>query len=279
MILPLFPKRLDAYLSLQRNFRYVKGSVRISPFGADSSARAGIVTASQAANLLNLGYKVRFRYMNELADPENIPKVQDDPDSFEYAAKNHGSKHESAAVDQFFKHMPWKKIGCSTTQFTVFTDYLMVDDPPKSQFTIAATPDQLVYNPEDPTDIRLLEVKCPYRKWIDQTNISDDDEAWSLFADKHYIQCQIQMLCTGLCEAFLMFYVPNRDSSESDNFRIFGISADPRYQHFLLSSIYQAYRELGDKSIEKFKIIANEKAHNAVITSESKMKSSRLLLT
>lgn len=193
---------------------------------------------------------------------------------FEMYALNHGKKYECDAARLFFSVNPGcTPIGSCDKQHS-FTIKFREDTNPEREMQITATPDQIFYTEDGKA--RLLEIKCPYRKYLDQTDIRSEEEAWSLFADKHYIQCQIQMLITHIKKAILMFYVPNRDGSMSENAAAWQIDEDPDYQAFLLSNIEQAYKEIELEQTDRYPIFRNEGAYNRVATHQSKQKSCEL---
>jgi hypothetical protein len=265
----MFSRRRDQYLCLNDCFEYVAGSTRAHWFGSASLVRGSIVTASKTSNILGLGYDTRLKYLLELKNGKPV-KSQECADSFLFQAQEHGRKFEKDACDLFFDRMKhsWNPIGSVENQITYTTKYrnTCADD----SFSIGATPDQLIYDPET-KQLAILEIKCPFLKYRDQACIDDYENACSLLSDKHYIQCQMQMIVLSLKKAFLFFYVPQRDGSQSFNTCTWLIHEDPAYQQFLLSNIYQAYKELNSDEQEKFKIIRNEGPHNRVITHESKI--------
>lgn len=273
----MYPKRRNQYLCLGDSFSYVHGSARVKPFGFNTLQKKSVISASRTANLLGLGNKIREKYVQEVADPQLCEnEVLDD---FTRNAMYHGSNYEHDASLMFLDRMrySWKPIGNVEEQLTYTVKYVNVGQPKSKPFTIGATPDLLLYSPADQSRA-LLEIKCPYRKWLDQSDIYDEETAWSLLADKHYIQCQIQMLITQIQKCFLFFYVPHRDGSPSFNSCTWKIDADRPFQHFLLAQIEQAYQEVEKEERDKFALIRNEGAHNRVITHESKIQHVTFLL-
>lgn len=269
----MFTKRIQVYLSKPEHYSAVAGSVRVTPFGADSVSRRGIITASQTANVLSLGYQTRERFLKSLT-----PGYQDLgnlPSDFEVNAKNHGHKFEKEAALLFQERMRHrlKPLTRSDEQLTFTMAFEGADKP----FHVGATPDQ-VYLDEEKHQMNLLEIKCPYRKWLDQSDISIEDEAWSLVSDKHYIQCQMQLLITKLKEMYLFFYVPRRDDAKSENTALWLVREDPAFQEFLLANIEQAYREIRNNFTSQYKTIRNEGTHNRTITSESKTRHCTFLI-
>lgn len=264
----LFPKRREQYLSLLDQFIYVSGTARVTPFGSDPVTYRKIISASRTADMLGLGYKTRERCLKEIVDPSL--KLGAQVDTFAETAMAHGHKYETPGCGVFLDRMKYKfvPIGSIDRQLT-YCISLKNESENHRAFTIGATPDQLIYEPID-DQLALLEIKCPYRKWLDQERIDNFETACNLLSDKHYIQCQMQLLILNLKSVYLFFYVPHRDGSTSMNVCSWLIRPDPAYQQFLLSNIYQVNLELWAGSTDRFKLLNGEGKHNREKTHESK---------
>lgn len=264
----MFAKRRDQYLCLNDTFKYVYGSSRATDFGSDPVSRRSIITASRAADLLGIGYHTREFLMTSLANPGLAqPEIED---SYVKNAQQHGHKFEKEACEIFFDRMryKWRPIGSISKQITYISKYVNKTDLAGTTITVGATPDQLIFDPEE-KKLALLEIKCPYRKFLQQEQIGEFPSACSLLADKHYVQCQIQMLLLNLDEVYLFFYVPQRDGTQSFNTCLWLVRGDSAYQQFLLSNLYQAYADLifGQS---RFKLLSGEGKHNKEVTGQSK---------
>lgn len=278
----MFQKRREAYLFLADKFEYVQGSSRVTPFGSDSVTRKGIITASGAANILGRGYMSRQKYMDDLFNNQEVRGFKSETSDFLMTMLRHGKTHEPAASDAFFRWMgnTWEPIGTIQDQMTYTVKYQNNNPNDPDDLVIGATPDMLIWNPMEKR-LALLEIKCPYTAWARKDDLSCYDNACSLLSDKHFIQCQVQMLVMQIPQVYLFFYSPSRDvfQTEDDiNACTWLIKEDKEFQRFLLSNIHQVYKEAKEQKSEQFKLFMREGQHNGLIIHESKMSHSTFLI-
>lgn len=271
----MFPTRACLLKVPGLPFKYQPSTVRILPFGKAQATRGKIVTASQVANLLSNGYTTRGTYMAKLMNGGSEPEVVSD---FQRRAMEHGQRYEPKAADIFldqYRH-EWVPLGTTETQYSHLLDIKCMDED-ETVFTIGATPD-LLLSARNGRALCMLEIKCPYHRWLTQSEIFYEPEASTLVSEKHYIQVQMQMLVLGLKHCFLFFYVPDRNGEGTTNYACFKVEADQGFQDFLISNIYTAYRELKDEQVHRFKTIRNEGAHNRCIITESRRAHCKFLI-
>lgn len=199
-------------------------------------------------------------------------------DKFAKQAMDHGKKFESQASQVFlsrFGHQ-YLPLGDVRTQYSHLLDVLC-HDTNKTVFTIGATPDLLLTS-RACVDLSLLEIKCPYRDWLSQRDITPEEEAWSLLSPKHYSQCQMQMLVLGVRQSLLFFYIPKANADPSENYACFSVEADPLFQDYMLANVYLVYEELKQNAVSRYKTIRNEGAHNRCVISESRKQHCKFLI-
>lgn len=244
----VFPKRTPVNLY---SCKFVKGSIRVEPFGASTNLRNGTVTASRAPEILGLGYSSRYKVMRLLSG------IRDDDleaeDSFSRNAKEHGKNFEEDAARLFITlfQKRYCPIGNTQDQYTYRATF---DD-----FHLACTPDLILFN-RLTRKVELLEIKCPYLSFCKQESIGCGELSGAV-RPNHYIQCQTQMLVLGVDSSFLMLYVPNRDGSTSSNISIWKIAKDESFQKFILSNVRQAMVDLKDDQA-RWKMLRGEKPYN-----------------
>lgn len=280
----LHAKRRDPYLCSGDTFQYVAGSARTYWFGT-RKRNESMISASTTANVLGLGYSgmTRKKYMDNLKTGTSIgPPL--DSESYPYRAQAHGKKYEAEACRTFLERFQYSytPIGDIDKQVTYTVDFenigVPLDHPVLKRFTIGATPDQVLWSDAE-DKMSLLEIKCPYHKYLGCEAIDDQEEATALLSEKHYIQCQIQMLVLDIDKMFLFFYVPEKADVQPSSFCTWLIKRDQAYQQFLLSNIYQAYREVRLDEQDRFKVFANEIPLNRVVTYESKREHCTFLIS
>jgi hypothetical protein len=259
----MFCTRKALSLYQTEKFHFVPGSLTVKPFGDASNSRKGIITASGAASVLSLGYMTREKYMRQLHACVDTKMAEEN--EFIKSAMDHGKKYEEQAATKFLSRFPNKwGLGDINNQYTFNAEF--IHEESGEIVHVGATPDlQLVGD-----DHCLLEIKCPYRNWLTQVDISSKDEAHALMSDKHYIQVQTQLLVMALQRAFIFFYIPHRDGTESDNFCLWRVDEDPLFHQFLLSNFLQAYSEIDRNMESQFKTFRFEAAHNKATTRDSR---------
>ena len=246
----------------------------MTPFGEQPVSQKKIISASNVANVLGRGYITREKYLRELFDLQPNGGFKPESNDFEISAKLHGKKYESRACQHFLAKMDpiWKPMGSINEQYTHSIDVLINNG--ESRFTVAATPDLIMYD-EQEQKFALLEIKCPYHRYITKSSIRDEESANLLLSDKHYVQCQMQMLVTAIPEVYLFFYIPSPDEDPDNlNACIFKILPDTELHKFLISNIFIAINE-GE---EKFKLMMREGAHNAQMIYNSKIHHATFLI-
>ncbi len=261
-MLSLFPKRRPIYLCSTDRYKYVSGSSRVSPFGAESTFRKGIISASRVPDILGLGYNSRYKTIYELNNGQSSYSATEN--TFEEAAKNHGHKYEQEAAYHFLDKTDLWPVGAVDEQFT--HKITVTHDQTRKEFSIAATPDLLVFDPK--TDkISLLEIKCPYKLWCEET--IPDDSGLGLLKLFYYIQCQFQMAVTSIDVCYVCIYFPPRGERDYGVSRSFKIAEDREFQRFLLMSVHQAIDDIESGDPKRWNLIKNERPHNTVAVVES----------
>jgi hypothetical protein len=144
----------------------------------------------------------------------------------------------------------------------------------EKEIIIGATPDLLIWNPIK-RKIALLEIKCPYRAYLSGYDLSDYEQGCTMLSDKHYIQSQLQMLVLKIPEVYLFFYVPMLNGI---NACCWLIREDQAFHKFLLSNIFQLYKEIRNHNNDVFKLYRSEGQHNTTVIHESKMEHSTFLI-
>lgn len=265
-MLSLYPKRRPIYLCSVDRYKYVWGSSRVSPFGAESTFRKGIISASRVPDLLGLGYNSRYKTIYDLNAGQSSSTSPEN--SFEEAAKNHGHRYEKEAAFHFLDKTDLWPLGAVNEQFT--HKITVVHEQTKKEFSVAATPDLLVFDPE--TDkISLLEIKCPYKLWCEdyEPKEEDDDTGLDILKLSYYIQCQFQMAVTSLDTCFVCIYFPPRGQRDYGCSRIFKISQDREFQRFLLMAVHQSLDDIESGDPKRWNLVKNERPHNTVAVVES----------
>lgn len=270
----LFGKRRASNLCISDRFEFIPGSTRVTPFGSDSMRKRRIFSASKIPDLLGFGYNTRRNTLEEFyrKDDEVVPKKE--ASGILQQAMNHGKVFEAEAAYHFFQwcENTWIPLGNIDNQLTYTVDYTCRG----IKFTIGATPDLMIWNPEE-NKLSLVEIKCPYGAYLRQSDMGESESALA-YTEKFYVQCQIQMLILKIKEMFLFIYLPPVGCQSNSRMSTFHITEDRDYQTFLLSSIFQAYEELETQNPNLFNLFRNEGAHNKNMTQESMYKHSKFLI-
>ena len=272
-----FERRRPAYLCLTDDIRFVKGSCRVAPFAANSVERKQIITASRLPNVLSLGYVTRERFLKELTNPD---REISEPSHFENVAMNHGQKYEAEASHAFFNwgQGDWCPLSTVDKQKTYISQYFNLN-PNITQdrvISVGCTPDMIVQN-RFTKEIALVEIKCPFLAFKSGKDLTQEEEAIAALSDKHYIQCQTQLLVLALYRCFLFIYCPSPEEPNSHNYCVWEITRDPDYQKWLLAAVFQAHVDIKEGDATRFKCIRNEGAHNRLVTIESKSQHCKFL--
>lgn len=232
----MFPSRRAPYLCANDRFSFVPGSVVAVPFSLSDSVRQGIVTASGASGILGIGYDSRYKNLYKLSGKKDADEVVI-PGSYKDNALKHGKKYEKQASEIFCKlfESELSPLGTIEEQYSyqaTFANNNVV------RFKISCTPDLILFDHKKKKSC-LLEIKCPYTLWTNQT-----EPSLTQMNPSYYTQCQFQMLVMAIESCFLMVYVPKKEGEESTNYVIWKISRDPDFQTFLLSNVFQVNQEL-----------------------------------